>query len=153
MMMRCKKCKSTRIKIRRNYPYGKKSRAKTSAVCKDCGSRDVEMPQKQRRLARDSAVLAKLLSKDIVVVDSLEFERPRTKDFITILGNLKIDRSCLVAVRDYDDNLYRSARNLPRVAVAPVSQLNAGDICRHRKMLFTKDAFLSLLHREEASEN
>ena len=111
-----------------------------------------QMPKKQRRLARDSAVLAKLLSGDVVIVDELSFEKPRTADFADILGNLKIERSCLVTVSDYDENLYKSARNIPKIAIMPVAQLNAGDICSHRKMLFTKEAFLAFLNREEAGE-
>ena len=110
------------------------------------------MPKKQRRLARDSALLAKLLSNNVVVVDGLEFEKPHTDDFINIMSNLKIQSkdSCLVTISDFDDNLYRSAKNIPKVSVMPVAELNAGDICNHRKMLITKDAFLSLLGRDEA---
>ena len=111
------------------------------------------MPKKQRRLARDSAILAKLLRSDVVVVDGLNFDKPKTKDFAGILGNLKIDRSCLVTVSSENVNLYKSANNIPKVDVMPVSELNAGDICRHRKMLFTKEAFLDVLNREQTSEN
>jgi len=111
------------------------------------------MPKKQRRLARDSAILAKLLRSDVVVVDGLNFDKPKTKDFAGILGNLKIDRSCLVTVSSENVNLYKSANNIPKVDVMPVSELNAGDICRHRKMLFTKEALLDVLNREQASEN
>lgn len=111
------------------------------------------MPKKQRRLATASAVLAKLLSKDVVVVDELEFEQPKTKLFQGILSNLKIDRSCLVTISSADADLYRQVRNIPRIAVMPVAELNAGDICRFQKMLFTKDAFLLLLKQEQASEN
>jgi ribosomal protein L4 len=66
---------------------------------------------------------------------------------------LKIERSCLVTISGYDGNLYKSARNIPRVVVMPVAELNAGDICSHRKILFTKEAFLSLLNRDQKSEN
>ncbi len=113
------------------------------------------MPKKQRRLARDSAVLAKLLSNNVVVVDELSFEKPKTKDFASILGNLKIlsKGSCLVTISSIDDNLYKSARNIPRVAVMPVAELNAGDICGHSKLLFTKEAFLSLLNKDKTNEN
>jgi large subunit ribosomal protein L4 len=117
---------------------------------RDFGKR---MPKKQRRLARDSAILAKLLSNNVVVVDGLTFERPKTKDFKGILNNLRIERSCLVTINTADLNLYKSAKNIPKVAVMPVSELNAGDICKYRKMLFTKEAFLSVLNRDEASEN
>ncbi len=111
------------------------------------------MPKKQRRLARDSAILAKLLSNNVVVVDQLSFEQPKTRDFASILGNLDIERSCLVTTVSADENIYKSARNIPKVDVTAVSQLNAGDICNHSKMLITKDAFLSLLNVGEASEN
>jgi large subunit ribosomal protein L4 len=111
------------------------------------------MPKKQRKLARDSAILSKLLSNNVVVVDQLKFEKPKTKDFANILGNLKIDRSCLVMIGDYDDTIYRSARNIAKVSVMPVAELNAGDICRHTKLLFTKEAFLSLINKNESSEN
>ncbi|MDD5064463.1 MAG: 50S ribosomal protein L4 [Phycisphaerae bacterium] len=119
-------------------------------VARDFGK---SMPKKQRILARDSAVLAKLLKNDVVVVDELKFEKPRTSDFVSVLGNLKIERSCLVTINGYDGNLYKSARNIPRVAVMPVTELNAGDICSHHKMLFTKEAFLFLLSKDQRSEN
>ena len=119
-------------------------------VARDFGKR---MPKKQRMLARDSAVLAKLLKNDVVVVDELKFDKPHTRDFASVLGNLKIERSCLVTINSYDGNLYKSARNIPRVVVMPVAELNAGDICSCHKVLFTKEAFLSFLNRDQKSEN
>jgi len=111
------------------------------------------MPRKQRRLARDSAVLAKLRKDQVVVVDGLGFEKPQTKEFASVLKNLKIDRSCLVAVKEYDQNVYKSARNVQKVAVLPVADLNAGDICTHQRMLFTKDALVAFLNRDAESES
>jgi large subunit ribosomal protein L4 len=111
------------------------------------------MPKKQRRLAKDSAILVKLLGEDMVVVDELKFDAPRTREFVKVLGNLKIDRGCLVATSEIDMNLYKSARNVPKVAVMPLADLNAADICRHRKMLFTKEAFLLLLENNRAEGN
>lgn len=106
------------------------------------------MPRKQRMLARDSAVLAKLRSHEVVVVEGLSFEKPRTKDFVAVLKNLKIDRSCLVAIQNRDENVYKSVRNVPKVDVLPVADLNAADIINHRRMLFTKDALTSFLNRK-----
>jgi len=106
------------------------------------------MPKKQRRLARDSAILSKLQSGKVVVVDELNFAQPKTREFARILKNLKIDRSCLVAIPQQDVNLYKSARNVPKVDVMVISDLNAGDICSKKKMLFTKDAFLSVVNRQ-----
>ena len=119
-------------------------------VRRDFGKR---MPKKQRRLARDSAILAKLLAGGVVVVDELSFDAPKTKDFSQVLGNLKIERSCLVAINESNENLYKSARNIPKVDVTTVADLNAGDICNRQKMLFTKDAFLSLINRDADSSS
>jgi large subunit ribosomal protein L4 len=107
-----------------------------------------EMPKKQRRLACDSAILAKLQSGCVVVVDELNFTAPKTKAFAEVLKNLKIERSCLVAVKQRDENLYKSMRNVPKIGLMQVAELNAGDICNRQKMLFTKEAFLTLLNRE-----
>jgi large subunit ribosomal protein L4 len=114
-------------------------------VTRDFGKR---MPKKQKRLARDSAILAKFRSGDAVVVDKLNFEAPKTKEFVKTLGNLNISRSCLVTVNERDENLYKSVRNVPKVGISTVSDLNAGDICNRKKMLFTKEAFLSLINRD-----
>lgn len=107
-----------------------------------------KMPKKQRLLATDSAILAKLLSGTVCIVDKLSFDAPKTKEFAVILGNLNINRSCLVTINEYDANLYKSARNIPKVAVMPVSDLNAGDICNRQRLLITKDAFLTLINKE-----
>jgi large subunit ribosomal protein L4 len=112
-----------------------------------------DMPRKQRKLATSSAILAKLQGGNIVVVDQLKFEQPKTKDFVKILGNLKIDRSCLVTISEPDQNLYKSARNIPKVAVMKVADLNAGDICNTQKMLFTKDAFLTVIDRNKSEKD
>ena len=109
-----------------------------------------DMPKKQRQLATRSAILGKLLSESVVVIDQLDFTQPKTKDFVQVLGNLKINRSCLVAVPERDDNLHKSVRNIPKVDMMLVSDLNAGDICNKQKMLFTKEAFLKVLGDSES---
>ncbi len=103
------------------------------------------MPKKQRRLARNSAILAKMKASNALVIDVLEFGAPRTKEFATILKNLKIDRSCLVTTDQYDVNVYKSIRNIPRVTLLEVDQLNAGDICNRKKILFTRKALEAII--------
>jgi large subunit ribosomal protein L4 len=110
-----------------------------------------QMPRKQRQLARNSAILAKFKSLNVVVVDELSFASPKTKDFATVLRNLKIDRSCLVTIPQLDMNVYKSARNIPRIQVLPLAELNAGDICNRAKVLFTKAALLSLINEGSKS--
>ena len=117
-------------------------------VARDFGK---DMPKKQRRLACDSALLAKMQSGRVVVIDELSFDAPKTKEFARILGNLKIDRSCLVTLADQDSNVYKSARNICKVDVTKIQDLNAGDICNKQKVLFTKDAFLTLLDQKKTN--
>jgi large subunit ribosomal protein L4 len=104
-----------------------------------------DMPKKQRLLAKNSAILSKLLNNNVVVIDQLKMDKPKTKDFAAILGNLKIERSCIVAVPEYDETVWKSVRNIPKIDMMKVSDLNAGDICNRQKLLFTKDAFVSLM--------
>lgn len=108
-----------------------------------------DMPVKQRRLAKNSAILAKLLSNSVVVIDELKFDKPKTKDFVSILGKLKIERSCIVTVPEYDETLYKSVRNVPKIDMMTVADLNAGDIINRQKMLFTKNAFVSLMENKK----
>jgi large subunit ribosomal protein L4 len=110
-----------------------------------------DMPKKQRRLACDSALLAKMQAGNVVVVDELSFDAPKTREFARILGNLKIDRSCLVTLSDSDMNVYKSARNIVKVDVMKLAELNAGDICNKQKVLFTKDAFMALLDKKKTN--
>jgi large subunit ribosomal protein L4 len=58
---------------------------------------------------------------------------------------LKIDRSCLVAISEYNENIYKSARNIAKVAVMPIAELNAGDICNRQKLLFTKESLTTFI--------
>jgi large subunit ribosomal protein L4 len=106
-----------------------------------------DMPKKQRQLATDSAILAKIKVGNLVVIDELNFEKPKTKDFVKILGNLKIERTCVVAIKEANDNLLMSARNVRGIAVMKSIDLNAGDIVNRQKMLFTKDAFVGLIEK------
>ncbi len=109
------------------------------------------MPKKQRRLACDSALLVKLQGGSLLVVDELDFDAPKTSEFSRVLGNLKIDRSCLVTIDRRDANIYKSARNIQKVDVIMVDDLNAGDICNKQKVLFTKDAFMALLDKKKTN--
>ena len=116
-------------------------------VARDFGK---DMPKKQRRLACDSALLAKLQSGAVMVIDELKIDAPKTKEMVGILNNLNIDRSCLVTVANQDVNIYKSARNIQKVDVMVMGDLNAGIICNKQKILFTKEAFENLLASKSA---
>ena len=104
-----------------------------------------DLPQKMRRLARNSAILAKLQADDVMIVDGLNCPEPKTKTFATMLAALGVDRGCLFALEGHDDNVYRSGRNIPKTDIRVLGDLNAYDIMRRRKLIFTKPAFERLV--------
>jgi len=103
------------------------------------------MPQKARRQARNSAILLKLQANDVRVVDNLAVDAPKTKVVAQMYKALGIDRSCLFAVAERNENLEKSARNIDRTTLTTVSQLNAWDIMRNRTLLLTKDGLQQIL--------
>jgi len=109
------------------------------------------LSQGMRRKALDSAILAKLLGADMVVVDGLKLESPKTKTIVDMLGKLKVDRSCLLTIREPDDVVYRSARNIPRLAVRVLAELNAFEVAKRQKMVLTREAMDALLEGEKSS--
>ena len=111
------------------------------------------MPKKQRKLATDSAILSKLISNSVIIVEELNFSKPKTKEFAQILDNLNIGYSCLVTLSSIEQNLLKSVRNIPKIAIMSLDELNAGDICSYKKVLFTKEAFVSLLNKNNSQEN
>ena len=109
------------------------------------------MPQKMRRAALNSAILAKILGQDIKVVDGLSVTEPKTKAMAGLLKNLQINRSCLLAVAQRDNNVYLSSRNHPDLTVRIADELNAFDVAIRQKMLITADAMRKLMGQEEQS--
>jgi large subunit ribosomal protein L4 len=109
------------------------------------------LPKKMRRLARDSAILAQIGSDGVMVLDGLSVSEPKTKVIATMLSALGADKGCLVAVEAYDRNLYRSARNIPGTDVRMVDDLNAYDVLRRPKVIFTKSAFERLTARPQGA--
>jgi large subunit ribosomal protein L4 len=103
------------------------------------------MPKKFRRVARDSALLMKLQSNDVRVVNEIKLPEPKTKHMAQIYKALGIDRTCLLAINGRDENLVRSARNLDRTTLTTVQQLNAWEILKNRTLLLTKAGLEQIL--------
>src|SRR6188472_63520 len=75
------------------------------------------MPKKARRLARNSAILSKIQSNDIRVIDAISLDQPKTKLVAEMFKALGIDRSCLLALPGRDETIEKSARNLDRTTL------------------------------------
>ena len=99
------------------------------------------MPKKAIRLATRMAIRSKIDDGEIVVIDSLGFDAPKTSRMASILKALKLDgTTTLVATADQDTAVYKSGRNIAGVTVQPVKDLNALAVLKPRRMLVTKDA-------------
>jgi large subunit ribosomal protein L4 len=104
------------------------------------------MPQKARRLARNSALLMKFQANDVRVVDGINVgDAPKTKAVAAMYKALGIDRSCLFALAQRNENLEKSARNIDRTTLTTVAKLNAWDILKHRTLLLTREGVQQLL--------
>ena len=103
------------------------------------------LPKKARRLATHSAILSKLQSNDVRVIDQIKFDGVKTKPVAAMFKALGIDRSVLLALPGRDENLEKSARNIDRTTLTTVQQLNAWDILRNRTLLLTKAGLEQIL--------
>ena len=111
------------------------------------------LPKKAVRLATRMAMAARIADQEVTLIDELSFEQPRTKDMAVILKALAIDgTSLLVAVADYDVNVYKSIRNLADVLVVPVAELNALSLLRPRRLLMTTAALDAFCRKAAAGK-
>ncbi|PYK97661.1 MAG: 50S ribosomal protein L4 [Verrucomicrobia bacterium] len=94
-----------------------------------------------KQLALRKALSERLKSGDVVVVDDLKLNSPRTREFVTLLNALNVEGSALVISPGQDRNLTLASRNLPRVELATSDSLNTYQVLRFDKLLFTRGAF------------
>ncbi|REJ97178.1 MAG: 50S ribosomal protein L4 [Planctomycetota bacterium] len=106
------------------------------------------LPRKAVQAATRMAVASKILDDEVTVIDDLKFDAPKTSDMAAILRALNIaGTSLLVAIAEHDVNVYKSIRNIERVSVQPISDLNALSVLSPRRMLVTKAALDGLRER------
>jgi large subunit ribosomal protein L4 len=98
------------------------------------------MPKKARRAALRSALTAKLEAGEIVVIDTLEMNGPKTKQVVEVLKNLGVEKKAMLVIAEYDSAVYLSARNIPGVKSAPAREINVYDVLHYGKLIITKDA-------------
>jgi large subunit ribosomal protein L4 len=98
------------------------------------------LPKKLRRLAMKSALSSKVEEKEIIVVDSLKMAEPKTKEMIKVLENLKAAKKALIITDIKDENVVKSAANIPGVKTTMVGEMNVYDIVNHNSLILTKDA-------------
>ena len=98
------------------------------------------IPKKVKRLALKSELSSKLKEDELIVIDSIKFEAPKTKDMIKMLDAVKAEKKALIVTSEKDENIIRSASNIKGVRTALVSTMNVYEIVNHYSLILTKDA-------------
>ncbi|MDF0727577.1 50S ribosomal protein L4 [Cytobacillus sp. S13-E01] len=99
-----------------------------------------KLPKKVRRLAVKSALSTKVLENNLLVLDNLSFEAPKTKEMSAVLKGLSIERKALIVTGDINETVALSARNIPGVTVVTANGINVLDVLNHDKLIMTKAA-------------
>ena len=76
----------------------------------------------------------------MIVLDELNFDAPKTKEMVKVLENIKADKKALIVTAERNENLIKSAANIPGVRTAMVSTMNVYEIINHTNFVVTKDA-------------
>jgi len=108
------------------------------------------MPRRMRNQARNSAFLAKMQAGQVLIIDPLRFETPKTKQFAGMLKAVGVSGSCLVALQARDDSIWRAGRNIPGVNVRTLAEVHAYEVLRPRRVIFTREAFAMLKANQTA---
>ena len=98
------------------------------------------VPKKVRRLAMLSALSSKVQEGEIIVIDELKMDEPKTKEMIKVLENVNAEKKALIVTAEKDDNVIKSARNIPGVRTELVGTMSVYQIVNHGSFIVTKDA-------------
>jgi len=98
------------------------------------------LQKKLRRLALKSVLTSKVVENEIIVLDNMTFDAPKTKEMIQMLKNVNADRKVLIVLDDKNENIIKSAANIPGVTTTLVSTLNVYEILNHTSFIVTKES-------------
>ena len=98
------------------------------------------VPKKVRRLAMKSILSSKVAENEIIVLDTLTFDAPKTKEMIKVLSNVNAAKKALIVMAEKDENVVRAAANIPGVRTTIVGAMNVYEIINHTSFIVTKEA-------------
>ena len=102
-----------------------------------------KLNKKEKRLALKSALTSRVAEQKFIVLDELHLDEIKTKKFQAVLNNLKVNKA-LVVLKEKNENVALSARNIPTVKVAYINTINVYDILKYNTMIVTKDAVAAI---------
>ncbi|MEC8719230.1 MAG: 50S ribosomal protein L4, partial [Verrucomicrobiota bacterium] len=99
-----------------------------------------DINKKTRKLALRKALSERFKAGEVLVVDQVQMDQPKTKDVIRLLDQLKVDGTALIVTGEVNANAQLSARNIPYVDVTTSASLNTYDTLKYDCLILTKDA-------------
>ena len=99
----------------------------------------VSTPKSMRKVAMKSALTSKVQDNSMIVLESLNFEAPKTKNVVAMLNALEAPKA-LIITAESNEAVYKSARNIQGVSVIPANNINVYDLLKFDKVIMTKDA-------------
>lgn len=99
----------------------------------------VSVPKSMRRVAMKSVLTSKVQENEMIVLEDLSLEAPKTKEMIKMINAFEVKKA-LIVTAESNENVYKSARNIPGVTVVPVNNINVYDLLKYEKLIITKDA-------------
>lgn len=109
------------------------------------------LPQNIRREALRSSLNSKYNEKDLLVLDEIKVDKPKTKEFKKVLDSLKLNEKALFVLDKIDENLKLASRNLKEVTLKRADDLNAMDVLKVKKLVLTKPA-LAIIEKKLSGE-
>ena len=103
----------------------------------------IKLNKKERRLAIKSALTTKVNESKLIVLDSFELDEIKTKKFVAVMNNLKAEKA-LVVLNEKNDNVIKSANNVPTVKTALTNTINVYDILKYDTLVLTQDAVATI---------
>lgn len=102
-----------------------------------------KLNKKEKRAALKSVLSSKVAENKFVVVDELKLDEIKTKKFVEVMNNLKVEKA-LVVLNDMDKNVIASASNIPTVKTAQTNELNVFDVLKYDTVVVTKAAVATI---------
>lgn len=99
----------------------------------------VSVPKSMRKVAMKSALTSKVQENQMIILDTLNFEAPKTKNIVEMLKALEANKA-LIITAESNEVVYKSARNIQGISVIPANNINVYDLLKYEKLIITKDA-------------
>lgn len=102
------------------------------------------IPKGIKKLALISSLNDKLNNNELIVLEDIKIDKPKTKEFMSVLRNLKADDKPLLVLDDKDETIIRASRNIPHLLLRDYKTLNAYEVLKQHKLILTQKALVAL---------